>query len=134
MLEKMDRFFNDRIVGYEEHQLNEISGAREFYPFTASCLPVGGVKILDLGCGTGLELNYYFEISPAAEVVCIDLAAEMLKTLKSKFCDKRVEIICGSYFDVPFGKNIYDAVVSVKSLHHFTQSEKFFFTGKYIIA
>lgn len=130
MLEKMDSFFNDRIVGYEEHQLNEISGAREFYPFTASCLPVGSVKILDLGCGTGLELNYYFEISPAAEVVCIDLAAEMLKTLKSKFCDKRVEIICGSYFDVPFGKNIYDAVVSVESLHHFTQSEKVFLYRK----
>jgi tRNA (cmo5U34)-methyltransferase len=33
-------------------------------------------------------------------------------------------LICGSYFDVPFGENSYDAAVSVESLHHFTKKEK----------
>lgn len=87
-------------------------------------MPVGDVKILDLGCGTGLELNYYFEINPCAEIVGIDMAEEMLKILRNKFSDKRIETICGSYFDIPFETNRYDAVVSVESLHHFTQSEK----------
>lgn len=40
MLEKMDEFFCRRLDGYEEHQLNAIEGAREFYPFTASLLPM----------------------------------------------------------------------------------------------
>ena len=39
MLEKMDAFFEARLNGYEEHQLTGIESAREFYPFTASCLP-----------------------------------------------------------------------------------------------
>lgn len=29
----------------------------------------------------------------------------------------------GSYFDVPFGINVFDAAVSVESLQHFTKEE-----------
>ena len=29
-----------------------------------------------------------------------------------------------SYFDVPLGENVFDAAVSVESLHHFTKEEK----------
>lgn len=50
MLEKMDDFFNDRIEEYDDHQLNAIASAKEFYPFTARSLPAEkGVKVLDLG-------------------------------------------------------------------------------------
>lgn len=125
MLEKMDEFFNCRLDGYEEHQLTAIDGAREFYPFTASLLPtVNGAKVLDLGCGTGLELGYYFKFNPTAEITGIDMAEDMLNTLKEKFFDKALTLIRASYFEIPFDDNHYDAVVSVMSLHHFTKDEK----------
>ena len=58
MLEKMGEFFDSRLDGYEEHQLTAIESAQEFYPFTASLLPMEpGARVLDLGCGTGLELK-----------------------------------------------------------------------------
>ena len=125
MLEKMGEFFDSRLGGYEEHQLNCIDSAREFYPFTAGCLPrESGTRLLDLGCGTGLELGYYFELVPSAEVTGIDLAPGMLKALKSKFPGRRITLIQGSYFDVPFEEDRYDAAVSVESLHHFAKEEK----------
>ncbi len=125
MLEKMDDFFNNRIDSYEEHQLNMIDSAKEFYPFTAKHLPMDkNVSILDLGCGTGLELGYYFELNPTARITGIDMAEALLSALKKKYVDKKLTILQGSYFDIPFGKNCYDAVVSVESLHHFTQKEK----------
>ena len=125
MLEKMDEFFNSRLECYEEHQLNAIKGAKEFYPFTASLLPMHRcAKVLDLGCGTGLELGYYFELNPSAKVTGIDIAVNMLKVLKEKFTAKAVTVIQGSYFDIPFEKEYYDAVVSVESLHHFTKEQK----------
>lgn len=125
MLEKMDEFFNRRLVGYEEHQLNEIDGAREFYPFTASLLPMqSGATVLDLGCGTGLELDYYFKLNPTAKITGIDLAEDMLNALKQKFSDKEITVIRSSYFEIPFEMNFYDAVVSVESLHHFTKEQK----------
>lgn len=125
MLEKMGAFFDNRLNGYEEHQLTCIEGAEEFYPFTAGCLPFeADAEILDLGCGTGLELDYYFKQNPTAKVTGIDLAPGMLAALLNKFSDKDITVIHGSYFDVPLGEERYDAAVSVESLHHFTKSEK----------
>ena len=125
MLERMGEFFDSRLNGYEEHQLTCIDFAREFYPFTASSLPQApGSRILDLGCGTGLELGYYFETVPSAEITGIDLAPGMLDALRNKFPDQSLTLVLGSYFEVPFMEDFFDAAVSVESLHHFTKEEK----------
>ena len=125
MLEKMGAFFDARLDGYDQHMLTNIESAREFYPFTAELLPKeAGCRILDLGCGTGLELEYYFRLNPTARVTGIDLTPGMLAALRAKFPDKALTLVQGSYFDVPFGENAFDAAVSVESLHHFTQAEK----------
>ena len=84
-LEKMDAFFEARLVGYEEHMLKNIQSAEEFYPFTAEQLPdAPGTAVLDLGCGTGLELEFYFKRNPTAVVTGIDLSAGMLAELERK--------------------------------------------------
>ena len=125
MLEKMAEFFDARLDGYEEHMLTCIESAREFYPFTAAQLPKTlGAKVLDLGCGTGLELDEYFALNPDAQITGVDLAPGMLAALKAKFPDRALTLIQGSYFDVPFGESAFDAAVSVESLHHFTMEEK----------
>ena len=124
-LEKMGEFFDARLEGYEAHQLNCIESAREFYRFTADCLPrTAGARVLDLGCGTGLELEPYFLLNPSARITGIDLAPGMLARLRGKFPEKSMDLIIGSYFDVPFGTDAFDAAVSVESLHHFTKEEK----------
>ena len=124
-LEKMDEFFENRLSGYEEHMLSNIEGADEFYTFTAHSLPAfENCSILDLGCGTGLELERYFPLCNTARVTAIDLSQGMLDRLAEKFGDKEIIIRCGSYFDLPFGEEIFDGAVSVESLHHFTRSEK----------
>ena len=125
MLEKMGEFFDARLNGYEEHMLTCIESAPEFYPITADYLPKEAhAAVLDLGCGTGLELNEYFRMNPAAHITGIDLAPGMLKALQEKFPDKALDLHLGSYFDLPFGESCFDAAVSVESLHHFTQAEK----------
>ena len=125
MLEKMDEFFDSRLDVYEEHMLSDIEGAGEFYPFTAEQLPMqSGARVLDLGCGTGLELKYYFARNPRASVVGIDLASGMLKKLESDLAEYDITTVCASYFDHPLGEECFDGVVSVESLHHFTAEEK----------
>jgi len=125
VLEKMADFFEARLAGYDEHMLENIDGAWEFYPFTASLLPCKvGSRVLDLGCGTGLELEAYFRLCPTTRVTGIDLSSGMLEALRKKFPGKDLRLICGSYFDVPLGNACFDAAVSVESLHHFTAEEK----------
>lgn len=129
MLEKMSEFFEKRLEIYDRHMMEDIEAANEFYSFTAGCLPADeDVRILDLGCGTGLELEAYFPLAPSAAVTGIDLSRGMLDALKKKFPGKDLRLIEGSYFDVPLGEGEYDAAVSVESLHHFTREEK---TGLY---
>ena len=125
MLEKMADFFENRLDGYDEHMKTNIESADVFYPFTAKQLPTAGnCRILDLGCGTGLELEEYYLLNPSAKVTGIDLSRGMLSALEKKFTDKDITLICGSYFDVPFGVAVFDSAVSVESLHHFTKEEK----------
>lgn len=124
-LERMDDFFAARVDGYDEHMRMTIEGATDFYAYTASLLPAEkGARVLDLGCGTGLELEEYFRINPEADVTGIDLSEAMLKALKKKIPDRKIHLIHGSYFDVPFGEKEYDAAVSVESLHHFPVDKK----------
>ena len=121
----MSDFFEARLDGYDEHMLSNIESATEFYPFTAKMLPTEEYScILDLGCGTGLELERYFPLCPTAKVVGIDLSKGMLSVLEKKFEGKDITLITGSYFDAPFGEALFDAAVSVESLHHFTKEEK----------
>lgn len=50
MLEKMGDFFDNRLSEYDNHQMTCIDSAKEFYLFTARCLPAGAKsRILDLG-------------------------------------------------------------------------------------
>ena len=125
MLEKMSDFFEARLDGYDEHMMTNIESANEFYPFTAMQLPTAeSSRILDLGCGTGLELQEYYKINSSAKVTGIDISQGMLTELKRKFPGKDITLILGSYFDVPLGESVFDAAVSVESLHHFTKEEK----------
>lgn len=125
MLEKMNLFFARRLAGYDGHMLASIEGAAEFYPFTAMQLPMeAGSAVLDLGCGTGLELEEYFARNPRARVTGIDLSGAMLEALAQKFPDQELRLIHGSYFDVPLGQGAYAAAVSVESLHHFPAERK----------
>ena len=81
-LELMGEFFDARIDGYESHMLDFIESARIFYPFTARLLPMAeDAFLLDLGCGTGLELDESFNLNPTAKVTGIDLAPGMLSAL-----------------------------------------------------
>lgn len=125
MLEKMSDFFEARLDGYDSHMMTNIECASEFYPFTAKQLPTAEhCCILDLGCGTGLELQEYYKLNSSAKVTGIDLSEGMLTELQRKFVGKDITLILGSYFDVPLGENVFDAAVSVESLHHFTKEEK----------
>ena len=124
MLETMQDFFANRIAHYDEHMLMSIESAWKFYAYTASFLPTAPEsRVLDLGCGTELELEPYFATNPSARVTGIDLSAVMLERLASKCAGKHLRLLCGSYFTVPFGEAQYDAAVSVESLHHFSQSK-----------
>ena len=123
-LEKMSDFFEARVDGYEEHMINTIKGCKEGYHKLVELIPAHTTKIIDLGCGTGLELDEIFRRFPHVSVVGIDLTPAMLDKLKQKHADKDITLICGSYFDIDFGENAFDTAISYQTMHHFSRDEK----------
>ncbi len=124
MLERMDDFFAARTEMYDEHMLTEVGGCKEGYEKMARLVPLGCKNLLDLGCGTGLELDEIFKLSPRIKVTGIDLTEAMLQKLREKHPDKDMTLICGDYFQVPFGVGEYDCAISFQTMHHFPKDKK----------
>jgi len=123
-IEQMSDFFTTRVDGYDEHMLNKVEGCKEGYVKMAELLPKDADEILDLGCGTGLELDEIFKIMPSIHVTGIDLTQAMLDKLKQKHPDKNLSLINVNYFDYDFGSCKYDAAISFQTMHHFSHEDK----------
>ena len=84
------------------------------------------IRILVLGCGTGLELNDIFARVPNARISGIDLAAGMLAELRKKFRTRlsQIDLIEASYVDLPLGGQRYDYVVATLTVHHLPPETK----------
>ncbi len=123
--EEMSDFFTVRGDGYDEHMMQ----FAPCYDVTASHIPADCKSLLDLGCGTGLELDALNRLCRAENrafprVVGIDMTQALVDQLYAKHPDKDITVKMGSYFEVPLGCEEYDCAVSVESLHHFTLEEK----------
>jgi len=123
MLEKMDEFFENRIDSYEDHMMSE-SHIRNGYIKFAELIPENSKVILDLGCGTGLELVEIYKRFPYINVTGIDISQKMLDKLREKFSEKNINLIKANYLEYDFGTNAYDTVISYQTLHHFEYEEK----------
>lgn len=119
-LEEMADFFTKRLHDYEEH----MSIWEKSYQIFAESLPADCGKLLDLGCGTGLELDRIWQKNPEIEVTGVDLCQNMLDKLLAKQGDKKFAAICQDYFQYEFGCEHWDAVISFESLHHFLPEKK----------
>lgn len=119
-LEEMSDFFAKRLDDYEEH----MSIWEKSYQIFAEMLPAECRKILDLGCGTGMELDRIWQRNPDVEVTGVDLCQNMLDKLLKKHSDKRLTTVCEDYFQYDPGQDKWDAVISFESLHHFLPERK----------
>ena len=118
--EKMDGFFDRRIYDYEEH----MSPWSEHYEYVATLVPQETRTLLDLGAGSGLELDRIFERFPELDVTAIDLSEKMLGKLSEKHGDKRLSIIRADYFGHDLGAEKFDCVIAFQTLHHFSAEKK----------
>lgn len=123
-LEEMSAFFTARAAEYDAHMLEEVQGCKEGYRRLAEEVPQTASSLLDLGCGTGLELAEIFQRLPGLHVTGIDLTQAMLDRLADKYSQHSLTLLCGDYFSLPFGEEAYDAVISFQTLHHFSHAEK----------
>jgi tRNA (cmo5U34)-methyltransferase len=126
--ERMADFFDARSEGYEKHMEKSVSSFDRFYASIAGPIPETDevLCVLDLGCGTGLELEAILCKAPNASITGIDVSAHMLRKLRETYAhhSEQLTLIRASYLDVLLGEHSYDYVVAVMTLHHLLPAKK----------
>lgn len=129
-IEQMSEFFNNRAEGYDEHMLSFLNCKDEhgYYRMISNDIKEtqDKIEILDLGCGTGIELEEIFRKCPNANVTGVDMSEGMLDKLRDKYSrfKDQIHLIKGSYLDIVLPNNKYDYVISSMTMHHFTYELK----------
>lgn len=119
--EEMSDFFDKRIDIYEDVHLKNWQNE---YEYIAEYFDSDLTNLLDIGCGTGLELKSMFKKYPDLSVTGIDLSEKMLKKLSENFKDKNINIIQNDYTKYPFPIKNFDAALAFETLHHFEYQTK----------
>jgi len=126
--ERMADFFDVRAEGYEAHMERTVESFDRFYASIASPILAteAVLQILDIGCGTGLELDEILRKVPNAVVTGLDVSVGMLSRLRAAYADRseRLILVQGSYLEVPLVESVYDYVVAVMTLHHLLPAQK----------
>jgi len=126
--EDMRSFFNRRVHDYDLYMKDDNDYYEMVFLSLVKDIPDTNDKIvvLDLGCGTGAELNYIFQKAPNAHVVCMDVSEQMLLKLSEYYRDYsyNIETLRSSYLGVDFGEKRYDYMVACSTLHHILPKAK----------
>jgi tRNA (cmo5U34)-methyltransferase len=124
----MAAFFDRRADSYDEHMRRSVVEFDAFYRQIAEQIEPTEepVAVLDLGCGTGLELAFIFDRAPNARVTAVDLSPEMLTQLTEKYAEKReqITVVVSSYLELDIEPGSWDVIISAMTLHHLTRPEK----------
>lgn len=130
-IEEMAAFFDARSAGYDEYIRDYIFAGGAFEQFyQAICLPIQPtdepLHILDLGCGTGLEIEFLLHRVPNARITGIDLAGDMMDLLRKRYSAHvgQITLVADSFLTMPLGTGAYDHVISVMSMHHILRDTK----------
>ena len=127
-IESMPDFFDSRVHMYEGHMRETIKSFNNYYKNVSKPIKktANKILILDLGCGTGLEIKQILKKAPNALIYCVDISKGMLKKLKENYPanGKNLKLINKSYLEYKPGINKFDYVVSVMTIHHLEQALK----------
>lgn len=109
---------------YDEVIQDNIYNAYLERPSLQALLPeLAGLKVLDLGCGSGVYMQYLCEHG-AAEVTCIDYSPQMVDIVKSKATQLGADERVNAYAqDLKTGlpaehDNSFDLVISPLMIHY----------------
>ncbi|MFZ5955658.1 MAG: methyltransferase domain-containing protein [Nanoarchaeota archaeon] len=75
-----------------------------------------GKKLLDIGCGIGDNINYFFNLG--AEVFGIDDSKEMINQGKKKYAKLRNCFIKSNFESLPFDDESFDVINSSFAIHY----------------
>jgi len=105
-----------RIAPWYDRFLERVDGPVRGTAFAMSA-PTQGMKVLDVGCGTGVTLEQYVDVG--ASSYGVDASEAMLSQARKRL-GNRAELTFGSAEELAFDDNSFDRVLASLFLHELT--------------
>lgn len=124
-LRDMQQFFADRADTWEHFvKVAWLPNAYEYYYslIASQVAPTDEpIRILDLGCGGGIEFEWIFARAPNAQITGVDQSAAMLANLRRKFEDRlhQFTLTQESYLTCALEEAAFDYAITSMSVHYF---------------
>lgn len=106
-------------AAYKEmpRSIGGLGAAGEWHEFKALLPDLQGKSVLDLGCGFGWHCRYARE-QHAAEVVGVDISANMLESAREQTDDPAITYLQAPIEDIDFPDGHFDVVLSSLAFHY----------------
>ena len=122
------KVFDESAQTYDRARRQLVPCFDEFYGALLTSLPDAdrrGLRILDLGAGTGLFSLFVSQRLPQAKMVLLDISEAMLAKARERFAGQpeRFDFLVADYAEAPLPGR-FDAVVSALSIHHLADERK----------
>jgi len=82
------------------------------------------MRILDIGCGTGVMVPHLRHYCPEAMIVEMDFSSEMLAVNRRKHGDRQIEYCCQDLVHTRLPEASFDSVLFFNALPHFESLER----------
>lgn len=126
-LEKIDAYYNSVAETYDDRIRRATTDEDGYIVRAVSVFPQEeNLNIVDIGAGTGLELEPLLKRSETLRATCVDCSEKMLIRLNSNLAAyrDRVRTVCADFFEYDFGFEYFDGALSVMALHYYSREEK----------
>ena len=84
------------------------------------------LRILEVGCGTGMTLTYLATLPTRHELHGMDFSQTMLSQAHRKLAgvDNPFRLAQGDSFELPYVENVFDVIYSTRFIHQFSHDDK----------
>jgi ubiquinone/menaquinone biosynthesis C-methylase UbiE len=125
--EESHREISQRIVDYDQYDSDGYS--EQLYFYTLKQVPVTNDaprKILEVGCGSGIGLNFLSRLESPSSFIGLDLSPKAVCRANARFLRPgSLTYIQGDAESLPFGEGEFDVVINVESSHNYPNLRRF---------
>ncbi len=115
----MSQFSQSKFAAWLQHIISQRREESGLYAEIADYLPLDAAdRVLDIGTGTGLQLQVIHQLHPAVEIFGIDLSAAAIEAARKALGDLKVDLKMGSIEKTPYPDVFFDVITCNSSMSY----------------
>ena len=119
----MSKFSQSKFAAWLQYIISRRREESGLYAEIAGYLPLDGAeRVLDIGTGTGLQLQVIHQLHPAVELFGIDLSGAAVDAARKALGDLKVDLKVGSIEKTAYPEGFFDVITCNSSMSYWNNT------------